>query len=355
MDTKELYFDLPEELIAQQALTDRSRSRLMVLDNRAKSITHKHFSDITDYLNAGDCLVLNETRVVPARFYLRRETGGQIEGLFLRVTVDDSWEVMLKNASRVKNGEKLVMVLPGEMPEEGASALEVMGRNEQNYWLLKPQENTVFPDSLEKYGSTPLPPYIKRERKNPTEQADKQRYQTVYARQDAYGSVAAPTAGLHFDDNLLRNLQGKGVKIARVILHVGPGTFKPVEADRLEDHQMHSEWFCIDAENADIINSARERGGRVIAVGTTSVRTLETCADINGRVEAKSGWTDIFIMPGYRFKVVRAIITNFHLPGSTLLALVSAFYGLDETIAAYKTAVKEKYRFYSFGDAMYIG
>ncbi|MBN2842439.1 MAG: tRNA preQ1(34) S-adenosylmethionine ribosyltransferase-isomerase QueA [Sedimentisphaerales bacterium] len=355
METARLQYNLPEELIAQEALTDRSKSRLMVLDRKSGTISHRLFRDITSYLRKGDCLVINETKVVPARFYLRRSTGGQIEGLFLRLTEECHWEVMLKNASRVKLGEDLKMVLPDELATDSSPVFRAVARTGQGYWLIKP----VFPgvdfcEILEQYGSTPLPPYIKRDKQNPTELSDRSRYQTVYANAGAPGSVAAPTAGLHFDDELLAECVSRGIKIARVTLHVGPGTFKPVEAENLKDHVMHSEWYQIDADNAGVINDTVTQGGRVIAVGTTSVRTLETLACGGGKVNSGSGWTDIFIMPGYEFKVVSGIITNFHLPGSTLLALVSAFYGLERTMSAYNKAVAEKYRFYSYGDAMFI-
>ncbi len=351
MKTAKLHYDLPEELIAQEALPDRTASRLMVLDRVSKLVEHKHFSDVIDYLSPGDCLVVNESRVVPARFYLRRSSGAQVEGLFLRIAEGGYWEVMLKNAGRVKDAEILYMVLPGDEIRDNSPGFKVLGKNEQGYWLLEAPYRE-FQEILEEYGSTPLPPYIRRDKRNPSEQADRKRYQTVFA--DTAGSVAAPTAGLHFDDDLLRRVGKKGVRLAKVTLHVGPGTFKPVDAEDLEEHQMHSEWYSLDEGNAAEINRAKEMGNRVVAVGTTAVRTLETCADANGRVAAGSGWTDIFIMPGYEFKVVKAMVTNFHLPGSTLLALVSAFYGLDETMAAYNLAVKERYRFYSYGDAMLI-
>ena len=351
METAKLQYHLPEELIAQQALPGRADSRLMVLDRSSKSISHKHFRDIIDYLEPGDCLVVNESRVVPARFYLRRASGAQVEGLFLRIEEGGYWEVMLKNAGRVKDGERLAMVLPGEEINDKSPEFKALGKNGQGYWLLEPPHED-FQVILEEYGSTPLPPYIRREKRNPSEEADRKRYQTVFASQA--GSVAAPTAGLHFEEELLKRMAEKGVRIAKVTLHVGPGTFKPVDAERLEDHRMHSEWYRIDDGNAAAINEAIAAGKRVVAVGTTAVRTLETCADANGRVTAGSGWTDIFIMPGYEFKIVKAMVTNFHLPGSTLLALVSAFYGLDETMAAYNIAVQEKYRFYSYGDAMVI-
>ena len=323
----------------------------MVLDRSSKSIDHKRFRDIVEYLDPGDCLVVNESLVVPARFYLRRASGAQVEGLFLRIEDGGRWEVMLKNAGRVKAGEILYMVLPDGERDDTSPCFEATGRNDQGYWLLNPP-GADFQSILECYGSTPLPPYIRRDKRNPNEEADRKRYQTVFA--EIAGSVAAPTAGLHFDDKLLKRISEKGIQLAKVTLHVGPGTFKPVDADRLEDHRMHSEWYSISDSDAAEINLANAAGGRVVAVGTTAVRTLETCADANGQVTAGSGWTDIFIMPGYKFKIVKAMVTNFHLPGSTLLALVSAFYGLDETMAAYNMAVQEKYRFYSYGDAMLI-
>jgi S-adenosylmethionine:tRNA ribosyltransferase-isomerase len=345
MKTDELDYYLPAELIAQQPSDVRSQSKLMVLDRREKSICGRVFKDVIEYLRAGDCLVLNDTRVLPARFYGHRDTGAKIEGLFLSQT-PDGWEVMLKNSRKLKAGEEIVLCdVAGKDYCRAVAQLAADGQ-----WKLKVAGDAE--DVLAKIGFAPLPPYIKRNACDARTEYDRQRYQTVYARQA--GAVAAPTAGLHFTDELLGQIESAGVKIAYVTLHVGAGTFKPVAVDNLNEHEIHSERFSVDEHNAEIINQARVAGGRIVAVGTTAVRTLETAAGEDGRVRACSGDTRLFIMPGYEYKIVGAMITNFHLPKSTLLALVGAFAGMDFVLQAYKQAVSERYRFYSYGDAMMI-
>ncbi len=340
MTRQEFYYDLPQELIAQTPLDDRSSSRLLKLDKNTKEISHHIFRDIVDFLNEGDCLVLNDTRVLPARLYGKKVgTDGAIEFLLLNKRSLDVWEVILKPGRRAK---------PGAIFEFGdgllrAEILEIV--NDGNR-LVKFYYDGVFENILDKLGQMPLPPYI-------TEKlADKERYQTVYSKNT--GSAAAPTAGLHFTKELLQKLSDKGVNIAYVTLHVGLGTFRPVKADNITDHKMHSEFYVIEQDACDKINTAKENGKRVICVGTTSNRVVETVADENGRLAPQTGWTDIFIYPGYKFKCVDALITNFHLPESTLIMLVSAFAGKDSIMNAYKVAVEEKYRFFSFGDAMLI-
>ena len=340
MTRQEFYYDLPKELIAQTPLEDRSASRLMCVDKSTGEISHRVFYEIVDFLNEGDCLVLNDTRVIPARLYGKKQgTDGAIEFLLLHKHSLDVWEVILKPGRRAK---------PGAVFEFGdgllkAEILEII--NDGNR-LVKFYYDGVFENILEKLGQMPLPPYI-------TEKlADKERYQTVYSKNN--GSAAAPTAGLHFTKELIEKIEKKGVSIAYVTLHVGLGTFRPVKADDITEHKMHSEFYCIDQSTCDKINCAKESGKRVICVGTTSNRVVETVSDENGRVSPKTGWTDIFIYPGYRFKCVDALITNFHLPESTLIMLVSAFAGKENIMNAYKTAVNEKYRFFSFGDAMFI-
>ncbi len=343
--TSDFYYDLPEELIAQHPSEVRDMSRLMVLDRKNKTIGHKRFRDITDHLREGDVLVINDSKVIPARLYghVEGREDAPIELLLLRHTELDSWETLVKPGKRAKIGSRLVFgdgILKGEIVdivEEGNRIIkfEYDKSGGENIYAI-----------LHKIGLMPLPPYI-------TERLeDKSRYQTVYANQE--GSAAAPTAGLHFTEELLTKIQEKGVKIARVMLHVGLGTFRPVKVDNINDHVMHTEFFSVSEESADMINSARAAGGRVICVGTTSCRTLESASDEDGRVRAMSADTGIFIYPGYKFKAVDALITNFHLPESTLLMLVSAFYDKENVMKAYKTAVEEKYRFFSFGDAMLI-
>ena len=340
MTTKDFYYDLPPELIAQTPLTDRTASRLLVVNKKTGKLAHKHFYDIVDYLNPGDCLVMNNTRVIPARLYGSKEkSGGKIEFLLLKRIGIDTWEVILKPGKKAK---------PGSRFEFGGGLLhaEVLSVAEDGKRIVKFEYDGIWEELLDKLGEMPLPPYIKEKL------TDKERYQTVYSKIE--GSAAAPTAGLHFTKELLEKIKAKGVKLAYLTLHVGLGTFRPVSAERIEDHIMHTEYYEISAETAEIINSCRKNGGRIIAVGTTSVRTLETVADHAGKVKAASGETNIFIYPGYKFKIVDCIITNFHLPESTLMMLVSAFAGKENIFNAYETAVKEKYRFFSFGDAMYL-
>lgn len=333
-------YELPEELIAQDPLLDRTSSRLMVLDKKTGEIVHKVFRDIIDYLNPGDCLVLNNTKVIPARLLGTREgTGAAIEVLLLKRQADDVWEVLVKPGKKAKPGTKIIF-------GDGKLVGEVLEVVEDGNRLVKFTYEGVFEAVLDELGQMPLPPYITHKLQ------DKNRYQTVYAKYD--GSAAAPTAGLHFTQELLSRLQEKGIIIANVTLHVGLGTFRPVKVENILEHHMHSEMFIVSEEEAAKINEARKNGGRIICVGTTSLRTLESTTDENGVVHADSRETDIFIYPGYKFKAADCLITNFHLPESTLLMLVSALAGRDNILNAYKTAVEERYRFFSFGDAMFI-
>jgi len=340
LKVKDFYFDLPEELIAQHPLEKRDESKLMVLDKNTGAIEHKAFKNIIEYLNEGDCLVLNDTRVMPARLYGSKEdSGGKMEFLLLRRLEKDIWETLVKPGKRAKIGSKFVFG-NGDLKAEIVEVLENGNRKVKFYY------EGIFEEVLDRLGEMPLPPYI-------TEKLeDKERYQTVYSRE--VGSAAAPTAGLHFTEELLQRIKTKGIDIAFVTLHVGLGTFRPVKAENVEEHEMHAEYYYLNKENAEIINRAKERGKRVIAVGTTSNRTLESIADENGRVREASGYTSIFIYPGYKFKIVNALITNFHLPESTLIMLISAFSNRDIIMKAYNTAVENKYRFFSFGDAMFI-
>ena len=340
MKRTDFYYDLPEELIAQEPLKDRSSSRLMILDKNTGEIKHKHFYDIVDELNEGDALILNDTKVLPARLYGQKEgTGGAIEFLLLHKHTLDTWEVILKPGRKAKPGARFVFG-NGELKAE---VLDVI--NDGNR-LVKFEYEGVFEEVLDKLGEMPLPHYITHKLE------DKNRYQTVYAKYE--GSAAAPTAGLHFTKELLEKIKEKGIKIAHVTLHVGLGTFRPVKVENILEHHMHSEFYMVDEEDANMINECRANGGRVIAVGTTSTRTLETVTDENGIVHPGSGWTQIFIYPGYQFKAIDCLITNFHLPESTLLMLVSALAGRENILTAYNKAVEEKYRFFSFGDAMFI-
>ncbi len=343
MQTDELDYALPKELIAQQPTPRRTGSRLLLLPRTAGKLEHRHFADIVDYLCPGDCLVLNESKVIPARFFTRRGTGGQIEGLFLQLDHLGNWQVLLKNASRL-NLEETITLCQHEYPADGP-ALKVIAKQGQGQWLLEPQFQEDYLAVLHQFGSPPLPPYIRRT----PEQTDRQRYHTVYAKTP--GSVAAPTAGLHFTEQLLQNLQNHGINIARLTLHVGLGTFQPITAEDLNAHTMHAERYHLDHANAAAINAALERGSRVIAVGTTCVRALESLA-VSGRVHAAQGSTKLFITAPYRFEIVKALITNFHLPRTTLLALVCAFGGTERVLAAYREAIALRYRFYSYGDAM---
>lgn len=343
--TSDFYYDLPEELIAQHPLKTRDASRLMVLDRKSGAIEHKIFHDIIDYLNEGDVLVVNDSKVIPARLYghVEGREEASIELLLLKQRELNIWETLVKPGKRAKIGSKLVF-------GNGLLKGEIVDIVDEGNRLIKfdydTSDGTNIYDILHKIGLMPLPPYI-------TEKLeDNSRYQTVYANKE--GSAAAPTAGLHFTEELLERISAKGVKIAKVMLHVGLGTFRPVKADRIDDHVMHSEFFSVSEESADMINAARAAGGRVICVGTTSCRTLESASDDDGRVNAMSGNTGIFIYPGYKFKAVDALVTNFHLPESTLLMLISAFYDKESVMKAYKIAVEEKYRFFSFGDAMLI-
>ena len=340
MKTSDFYFDLPEELIAQVPILDRSSSKLMVLDKETGEISHKIFKDIIDYLNPGDCLVLNNTRVIPARLIGSKEgTGGKIEFLLLKRNEDDTWETLVKPGKRAKIGTRFSF-------GEGKLIAEVVGMGDDGARIVKFEYEGIFEEGLDEVGNMPLPPYI-------TERLEeRERYQTVYSKHN--GSAAAPTAGLHFTDELLEKIKEKGVDLAFVTLHVGLGTFRPVKVDDVLEHDMHSEYYMVTQEAADKINRAKENGHRVITVGTTSTRTIESVADENGRMKEASGWTKIFIYPGYKFKVVDNLITNFHLPESTLIMLVSALAGKENVLNAYKCAVENKYRFFSFGDAMFI-
>lgn len=340
MKTSDFYFDLPQELIAQDPLEDRSSSRLLVLNKDTGAIEHHIFKEITDYLNPGDCLVINDTKVIPARLYGNKiGTDAKIELLLLKRKENDIWETLVKPGKKAKPGSKISFgggLLTGEV-------LDVV---EEGNRLIRFTYNGIFEEILDVLGQMPLPPYITHQLK------DKNRYQTVYAKHD--GSAAAPTAGLHFTPELLAILKEKGVKIAHVTLHVGLGTFRPVKVEDVTQHHMHSEFYSIEESQAKLINDTKAAGGRIISVGTTSCRTLESASGENGIVKSGSGWTDIFIYPGYRFKVLDCLITNFHLPESTLLMLVSALAGKEHILNAYETAVQERYRFFSFGDAMLI-
>ena len=340
MTTKDFYYDLPPELIAQHPLKDRAGSRLLVLDKETGKIEHKNFRNIIEYLNPGDCLVMNNTRVIPARLYgVKEDTGGKIEFLLLKRIDLNTWNVILKPGKRARTGARFVF-------GDGLLKAEVIEVRPDGNRIVRFEYDGVWEELLDKLGEMPLPPYIKEKLE------DKERYQTVYSKIE--GSAAAPTAGLHFTNELLEDIKDKGVKTAYLTLHVGLGTFRPVSVENVEEHVMHTEHYEVSQEAADIINGTRKSGGRIIAVGTTSVRTLETVAEDNGTMKAEIGDTSIFIYPGYKFKVTDSIITNFHLPESTLLMLVSAFAGKENIFEAYEQAVKEKYRFFSFGDAMLL-
>lgn len=340
MNVRDYDYDLPEELIAQDPLEDRSSSRLMVLDRQTGDVEHRHFTDILEYLHPGDCLVINNTKVIPARLFgVKEDTQAKIEVLLLKRKENDIWETLVKPGKKAKPGTKLVF-------GDGLLTAEVVDVVEEGNRLIQFHYDGIFEEILDQLGQMPLPPYITHQLK------DKNRYQTVYAKYD--GSAAAPTAGLHFTKELLQKVKDMGVDIAEVTLHVGLGTFRPVKVENVLDHHMHAEFYMVSQEAADKINRAKESGHRVIAVGTTSTRTLEAAADENGRLHETSGWTEIFIYPGYQFKVIDALITNFHLPQSTLVMLVSALAGREHVLHAYEIAVKERYRFFSFGDAMLI-
>lgn len=340
MNVKDFYFDLPQELIAQDPLEDRSGSKLLVLDKNTGEMQHRIFKDITEYLREGDCLVLNNTKVIPARLYgVKEGTEAHIEILLLKRRENDVWETLVKPGKKAKPGTKIIF-------GDGLLVGEVIDVVEEGNRLIQFSYEGIFEEILDQLGQMPLPPYITHQLK------DKNRYQTVYAKYD--GSAAAPTAGLHFTPELLEEIRNMGVQIAEVTLHVGLGTFRPVKVENVLEHHMHSEFYMIDEKAAETINRTRANGGRIICVGTTSCRTIESAAEEDGSIQAKSGWTDIFIYPGYRFKVLDALITNFHLPESTLLMLVSALAGREHILAAYQEAVEQKYRFFSFGDAMFI-
>ena len=342
MNLHDFYYDLPQELIAQDPLSDRSSSRLMVLDKKTGEIQHKIFKDVIDYLNPGDCLVINDTKVIPARLIGEKVgTGAAIEVLLLTRKQDlkDTWEVLVKPGKKAKIGTQISF---------GGGKLigEIVDIVEEGNRMIQFTYDGIFEEILDELGQMPLPPYITHRLE------DKNRYQTVYAKHE--GSAAAPTAGLHFTKELLNEIKEKGVEIANVTLHVGLGTFRPVKVENVLEHHMHSEFYDVEEEEAKKINECRKNGGRVIAVGTTSCRTLESVTGEDGIVKAGNGWTEIFIYPGYKFKAIDCLITNFHLPESTLLMLVSALAGKEHIMAAYKEAVKERYRFFSFGDAMFI-
>ena len=340
MNVKDFYYDLPQELIAQDPLEDRSGSRLMVLGREDGSVRHRVFLDIIDYLHPGDCLVINNTKVLPARLYGKKEgTGTGIELLLLKRLTDDRWESLVKPGRKAKAGTKIVF-------GDGLLTGEVVDIVEEGNRIIQFSYRGIFEEILDELGEMPLPPYITHQLE------DKQRYQTVYASQE--GSAAAPTAGLHFTPQLLEQIREKGVEIAEVTLHVGLGTFRPVKTENVLDHHMHAEYYSISKEQADKINRAKASGHRVIAVGTTSTRTLESVADEAGYVREAGGYTQIFIYPGYQFRCIDALITNFHLPESTLIMLVSALAGREHVLAAYAEAVRKKYRFFSFGDAMLV-
>ncbi|MCI9048236.1 MAG: tRNA preQ1(34) S-adenosylmethionine ribosyltransferase-isomerase QueA [Hungatella sp.] len=340
MNVSEFNFELPQELIAQDPLADRSASRLLVLDKETGKTMHKHFKDLKSFLKKGDCLVLNDTKVIPARLYgVKEETGARIEVLLLKRKGNDVWETLVKPGKKAR---------PGTVISFGDGLLKgtVTDVVEEGNRLIQFSYEGIFEQILDRLGQMPLPPYITHELK------DKTRYQTVYAKHD--GSAAAPTAGLHFTNELLREIEEMGVVIAHVTLHVGLGTFRPVKVENVLEHHMHSEFYMVEEEEARRINDVKKAGGRVICVGTTSCRTLESAAGEDGAVKAGSGWTDIFIYPGYRFKVLDGLVTNFHLPESTLVMLVSALAGREHVLNAYKEAIEERYRFFSFGDAMFI-
>ena len=340
MKTSDFYYDLPEELIAQTPLEQRDTSRLMTVDRKSGEVEHHHFYELLDDLNPGDCLILNNSRVLPARLLGQRlPGGGACEVLLLIDRGEKTWECLVRPGRKMRTGVKLSF-------GDGALTAEVVGEVEGGNRLVRFEYEGIFLEVLEQLGKMPLPPYIK------AELQDRERYQTVYSK--VVGSAAAPTAGLHFTPELLEKIAAKGVGIGYVTLHVGLGTFRPVKEDEITDHEMHSEYCTIPQETADLINRTKANGGRVICVGTTSCRTIESWANEDGTMEAKAGWTNIYIYPGYRFKVMDGLVTNFHLPESTLIMLVSAFAGREHVLAAYKEAVKERYRFFSFGDAMFL-
>lgn len=340
MNVKDFYFDLPQELIAQDPLEDRSASRLLVLNKETGEVTHKHFRDIKEYLKPGDCLVINDTKVIPARLFgTKRDTGAKIEVLLLKRRENDIWETLVKPGRKARLGTELEF-------GEGLLKATVVDVIDEGNRLIQFHYDGIFEEILDQLGQMPLPPYITHQLK------DKDRYQTVYARHQ--GSAAAPTAGLHFTRELLTEIEEMGVEIARVTLHVGLGTFRPVKTENVLDHHMHSEFYMVEESEAQKVNRAKSYGGRIICVGTTSCRTIESAAGEDGLLKAGNGWTEIFIYPGYQFKLLDCLITNFHLPESTLVMLVSALAGREQVLSAYGEAIKERYRFFSFGDAMLV-
>lgn len=340
MNVADFNFDLPQELIAQDPLEDRASSRLLVLDKESGEVKHKHFRDIKKYLRKGDCLVINDTKVIPARLFGNKVgTDAKIEVLLLKRKSDNVWETLVKPGKKMKEGAEVSF-------GDGLLKGKVVGVVDEGNRLIQFEYDGIFEEILDQLGQMPLPPYITHQLQ------DKNRYQTVYAKHD--GSAAAPTAGLHFTKELLKEIEEMGVKIAHVTLHVGLGTFRPVKVETIEEHHMHSEFYIVEEEEAKKINDTKKEGGRVICVGTTSCRTLESATGEDGVLKAGSGWTQIFIYPGYRFKILDCLITNFHLPESTLVMLVSALAGKDHVMAAYEEAIKERYRFFSFGDAMFV-
>ena len=339
MKTHDFWYDLPEELIAQTPLEKRDTSRLLIMDRETGDVKHQHFYDIIDYLNPGDCLVMNDSRVLPARLLGHRPTGGAVEILLLRDLGDKKWECLAKPGRKLHTGQEVIF-------GDGELTATIVSVQEDGNRVVEFHYDGIFLEVLERLGKMPLPPYIK------AELQDQERYQTVYSK--SVGSAAAPTAGLHFTNDLLERIREKGIRTAFVTLHVGLGTFRPVKAEEISQHHMHSELCMISRETADILNDTKRAGGRVICVGTTSCRTLESLVNEDGSFEQKSKWTEIFIYPGYTFKAMDGLITNFHLPESTLVMLVSAFAGREHVLAAYEEAVKERYRFFSFGDAMTI-
>ena len=339
MELKEFYYDLPEKLIAQVPIKNRDESRLMVLNRKNQTIEHKIFKDIIDYLEPGDCLVRNNTKVIPARLYGKKETGANVEFVLLKNIEGDIWEAMVRPGNKLHVGAKVIF-------GDGLLKAEILETLPDGTRKVKFTYDGIFNEILDKIGLMPLPPYIHESLK------DNDRYQTVYAKYE--GSAAAPTAGLHFTPELLQKIEEKGIKIANVTLHVGIGTFRPVKEKNIEDHHMHSEHYHLPKETADLINQTKANGGRVIAVGTTSCRTLESVATYCGEIREADDWTSIFIYPGYKFKCIDGLLTNFHLPESTLIMLVSAFYDREKVLDIYKTAVQEKYRFFSFGDCMLL-
>ena len=340
MNVKDFSYELPQRLIAQDPLEDRSSSRLMVLGKKDGSVTHRVFRDITEYINPGDCLVINNTKVIPARLFGQKEdTGAAVELLLLRRLCGSQWETLVRPGKKAKPKTKLIF-------GNGMLAGEIIRVAEEGNRIIQFSYDGIFEEILDQLGEMPLPPYITHQLQ------DRQRYQTVYARHE--GSAAAPTAGLHFTPQLLDEIRAKGADIAEITLHVGLGTFRPVKTENVLEHHMHSEFYQLEQEAADKINRAKQGGGRIISVGTTSTRTLESIADEHGFVKAASGWTQIFIYPGYQFRCIDALITNFHLPESTLIMLVSALAGREHVLDAYRTAVQEEYRFFSFGDAMLV-